>query len=475
MDVLYLDLGMGAAGDMLSAALYELLTEEQKKDYLEKVNHLGLAGVTVRADPCEKCGIAGTHMTVLVDGGEEMDADHEHEDHGHAEHHLDERHHENHGHAEHRLDDRHHEDHGHAEHHLADHEHEDHGHVHHHSSPAHINAAIAGMDLPDPVKKDALGVYDLLARAESHAHHTAVDEIHFHEVGEKDAIVDIVSVCLLMDMLKPGRVIASPAATGSGTVRCAHGSLPVPAPATAFILQEKKIPCTSGDEDCELLTPTGAALTGYFADSFGKMPAMTILRTGYGMGKRDFARANCVRAILGESTDSSEESHGKDPADAGAASEDPDRLRDTVLELSCNLDDMTPEDIGFAQQKLFETGALDVFTCPIGMKKNRPGILLTVLCHNDRKKAVTDAIFRFTTTIGIREKICGRYIMRSESKDVDLYGDGKTFVKVKVSTGYGQRRVKPEFDQIAEIADKEGAATAEIRRQVLKAGENLIP
>ena len=419
MRVLYLDLGMGAAGDMLSAALFELLSGKEQEDYLSAMNHLELDGVSVQAERSEKCGITGTHMTVLVNGSEEADVP----DHAHT-----------------------------------------HVHAHHHHALAEIHKVIGSLNLPDAVKADVQQVYRLLAEAESHAHGVEVEQIHFHEVGEKDAVTDIVSACLLMRMIHPDKVIASPVATGSGTVRCAHGLLPVPAPATAYILKEMQIPCLSGTESGELLTPTGAALTGFFANAFGKMPEMTINGIGYGMGKKDFSRANCVRALLGQTTSEEDEPNG---------------IRDEVSELSCNLDDMTPEDLSFAMNQLFEAGALDVFTTPAGMKKSRPGIVLSALCHREQKASVIKAFFTYTTTLGIREKICQRYIMKSSFERVTLsradFGTSapedcqKTAsIPVKISKGYGTVQRKPEFERVAEAAEKFGVPTAEIRRKALE-------
>ena len=419
MRVLYLDLGMGAAGDMLSAALFELLSRKEQEDYLSAMNHLGLDGVSVQAERSEKCGITGTHMTVLVNGSEEADVP----DHAHT-----------------------------------------HVHAHHHHALAEIHKVIGSLNLPDAVKADVQQVYRLLAEAESHAHGVEVEQIHFHEVGEKDAVTDIVSACLLMRMIHPDKVIASPVATGSGTVRCAHGLLPVPAPATAYILKEMQIPCLSGTESGELLTPTGAALTGFFANAFGKMPEMTINGIGYGMGKKDFSRANCVRALLGQTTSEEDEPNG---------------IRDEVSELSCNLDDMTPEDLSFAMNQLFEAGALDVFTTPAGMKKSRPGIVLSALCHREQKASVIKAFFTYTTTLGIREKICQRYIMKSSFETVTLsradFGTSapedrqKTAsIPVKISKGYGTVQRKPEFEQVAEAAETFGVPTAEVRRKALE-------
>lgn len=419
MRVLYLDLGMGAAGDMLSAALFELLSGKEQEDYLSAMNHLELDGVSVQAERSEKCGITGTHMTVLVNGSEEADVP----DHAHT-----------------------------------------HVHAHHHHALAEIHKVIGSLNLPDAVKADVQQVYRLLAEAESHAHGVEVEQIHFHEVGEKDAVTDIVSACLLMRMIHPDKVIASPVATGSGTVRCAHGLLPVPAPATAYILKEMQIPCLSGTESGELLTPTGAALTGFFANAFGKMPEMTINGIGYGMGKKDFSRANCVRALLGQTTSEEDEPNG---------------IRDEVSELSCNLDDMTPEDLSFAMNQLFEAGALDVFTTPAGMKKSRPGIVLSALCHREQKASVIKAFFTYTTTLGIREKICQRYIMKSSFETVTLsradFGTSapedrqKTAsIPVKISKGYGTVQRKPEFEQVAEAAETFGVPTAEVRRKALE-------
>ncbi|MGO5291700.1 nickel pincer cofactor biosynthesis protein LarC [Porcincola sp. LCP21S3_C12] len=453
MKVLYLDLGMGAAGDMLSAALFELLSGKEQEDYLSAMNHLGLDGVSVQAERSEKCGITGTHMAVLVDGSEEADIPaHVRDGQGRHEH----------GHIQ-------TEPHpysfacAHNTEHVHDHV-PDHDHAHHHHALAEIHEAIWNLNLPDTVKTDAQQVYRLLAEAESHAHGVEVEQIHFHEVGEKDAIADIVSVCLLMRMIRPDKVIASPAATGTGTVRCAHGLLPVPAPATAYILKKMQIPCLAGTEDGELLTPTGAALTGFFADAFGTMPEMTLDGIGYGMGKKDFSRANCVRALLGQT----------------ASEEDKlDGARDEISELSCNLDDMTPEDLSFAVDRLFEAGALDVFTTPAGMKKSRPGVILSALCHREQKASVIKAFFAYTTTLGIREKICQRYIMKSGFETVTLseadFGrpvhegsQRSTVIPVKKSEGYGAVRLKPEYDPIAAAAKQFGLPVAEIRRKALE-------
>ena len=222
MRSLYLDLGMGAAGDMLSAALYELLDDEKRQLFLTRINSIGIAGVRVYADDCSKCGIRGTHMRVTF---------HDHD-----------------------IDETCHDD-----HHDHDHHHHHHGHT-----MKDIEAIIEGLEVSDPVKDDIKSVYGIIADAESRAHGASVSDIHFHEVGTMDAIADITSVCLLMEMLAPDRVIASPVCTGYGSVKCAHGVLSVPAPATANILTG--IPMYAGDIEGELCTPTGAALVKHFAN-----------------------------------------------------------------------------------------------------------------------------------------------------------------------------------------------------------------
>ncbi len=283
MRTLYLDCGMGAAGDMLAAALLELIPDSD--EFLEKVNGLGIPGVSVEREVSVKCGITGTHMKVWVNGTEEESCDHDHEEHHHEEHGSSHEHHH------------HHEEHGHSYSHEHHHHHGEHGHSH--NSMSAIRHIVEGpLSLSEKVKKDIMAVYELIAQAESQVHGVPVTEIHFHEVGTMDAIADITMVCLLMDRLSPERVVASPIHTGSGQIRCAHGILPVPAPATAYIL--KGVPIYGGSIKGELCTPTGAALLKYFATEFGTMPVMKTESIGYGMGKKDFEAANCLRAFWGE-------------------------------------------------------------------------------------------------------------------------------------------------------------------------------
>ena len=278
MKTLYLDLGMGAAGDMLTAALLELMPD--KEAALEQLNHLGLPHTQFSMERTSKCGISGTHIHVTVLGREEQPCPEvlEH-DHGHDHCH------------EHEHDHHHGHDHGH---------HHEHAHDHHsHTALADIRQAVGALSVSDAVKKQVLSVYDRIAQAESQVHGVPVDQIHFHEVGSLDALADITAVCYLLEQLAPEQIMASPVQVGYGKVRCAHGILPVPAPATAQILLG--VPIRAGDIPGELCTPTGAALLRQFVTSYGALPTMTVTAIGYGLGTKDFPAANCLRAMLGES------------------------------------------------------------------------------------------------------------------------------------------------------------------------------
>lgn len=402
MKTLYLDCSMGAAGDMLAAALLELLPDPDA--FVAELNALAIPDVKFSREASVKCGITGTHLQVTVHGEEEGAHDH---------------------------------------HHAHSHDHHDRAHSHHHHASLHdIEHIVRGhLSLPATVADNVMAVYRLIADAESKAHGKSVSEIHFHEVGTMDAIADITAVCLLMHRLAPDEIIVSPVHVGSGQVHCAHGILPVPAPATATILQD--VPIYGGSIQGELCTPTGAALLKHFADSFGGMPVMRTSAIGYGMGKKDFPAANCVRALLGERS---------------AASDD-------VIELCCNIDDMTGEAIGYAFDKLFAAGALDVYTIPIGMKKSRPGHLLHVICREADKDALVRALFAHTTTIGIRENRFRRYTLDRRIETIET-ADGP--VRRKCSTGYGVSREKFEHDDLARIADAQGLSLREAEARVRK-------
>ncbi|MCR5295298.1 MAG: nickel pincer cofactor biosynthesis protein LarC [Lachnospiraceae bacterium] len=440
--ILYLECAMGAAGDMLTAALLELVPDPE--GFIGKMNALGIPGVSVKAERAVSCGITGTHVSVRVGGAEEesFDADmqghlhgHGHDEEFHGHEHEDERHHD-HG-------DEHGHECGHEHHHDPDHGHDhDHGHGHHHHGTGMDTIRhIVGehLELPEKVKEDILAVYGLIAEAEAHAHGMPLEDIHFHEVGTMDAIADVAAVCLLMNEINPDEVVVSPVHVGSGMVKCAHGILPVPAPATAYILRD--LPIYGGEIRGELCTPTGAALLKHFADRFGPMPLMKLKAVGLGMGKKVFPAANCVRAMLGET-------------DAGA---------DEVIEFSCNVDDMTGEAVGFAMERLFEAGARDVYTVPIGMKKSRPGLLIRVLAKESDRERIEGCIFKYTTTIGIRECRMERCVMQRSTETLETaYGP----VRVKKSSGRGVVREKLEHEDLARIARELGVSLQEAAKLV---------
>lgn len=389
MKILYIECSMGVAGDMLMGALYELLNDEDRKKFTDKMNSLGIEGLHVEAVPSVKCGINGTHMNVTVDGHEELE-------YHHSEHH------------------------------------------HHHGTSMHdIRHIIDAAGISENVKKNAVEVYECIAQAESRVHGKSADEIHFHEVGSKDAMADVIGCCMLIDIIGADRIVVSPVTTGFGNVRCAHGILPVPAPATALILND--VPLRAGNIEGELCTPTGAALVKHYADEFGNMPQMTVSRIGYGMGTKDFAAANCVRVFVGIQAT---------------------RTAKTIVQLCCNIDDMTAEELGYAAELLMDEGALDVYTTAIGMKKSRPGTLLTVMCREEDRERIAGLIFRNTTTLGMRVYHCERMILERSEKTLHTeFGD----VRCKEASGYGVVRSKLEYDDVRRLAKSSGRSIREIR------------
>ncbi len=381
MKILYLDCAMGAAGDMLAAALLEL--HPDPVDFLRRLNAVLPGRVSVSARPDEKGGLRGCHFTVTVDGEEEG---------------------------------------------------REQGMAHPSTSVEELRERIRKMDLPESVREKTQAVYERIAAAESAVHGHPVENIHLHELGSLDALADVLAVCWLLDELAADRIVCSPIAVGSGTVRCAHGLLPVPAPATERLL--RGLPVWAGREKGELCTPTGAALLGFFARDFGPFPPMKLLCTGVGTGTREFSSPNVLRAFWGESGETEE----------------------TILELRCNLDDCTGEEIGFALERLLEAGALDAFTMPIGMKKNRPGVMVTVLCKPEQREELIRCLFRHTGTLGVRETEMRRCALSREIRRAETEAGP---VRIKSSFGWGVRREKPEYEDLARIAREHGLSLRE--------------
>ncbi|MDR0819927.1 MAG: nickel pincer cofactor biosynthesis protein LarC [Endomicrobium sp.] len=412
MKTLYLECAMGAAGDMLTAALLELVND--KADFLKQINSIGIPGLKVDIESVVKCGISGTHIRVSINGIEESaDADilkYSHKNlHKHSQH---------------------------IHHNLS--------HKHSYTSFEKIENIIARLSVSQKVKDNALSIYQLIAGAEASAHGTSVEQIHFHELGNADAIADIVGVCMLMESLAPQETIASPINVGSGFVQCAHGIMPVPSPATAYILQD--IPIYSRNAHEELCTPTGAAIIKHFAKRFEQMPKMRIQKIGYGMGTKDFESVNCLRTFLGETENNN------------------DGINDRIAQLQCNMDDMTGEAVGFAVNLLLQEGALDVFTVPIQMKKNRPAVLLTCICSEYKVHFFAELMLRHTTTFGVRRTVCYRYVLKRKilTKQT-LFGN----IRIKTGEGYNIKKFKPEYDDIAEAAHLNNISFGEVNDAVL--------
>lgn len=370
MKTLYLECKMGASGNMLLGALLDLLPDPDAA--LDALNGLGIPGVHYKME--QKSGsIAGKLVIVTV--------------HGHDE---------------------------------------DHDHPHHHGCGLDgILHQIGHLPVSGAVKERAAAVYRAIAGAEAKVHGTTPSEVHFHEVGSLDAVADIVGVCLLLEKLGAVRVVASPICAGSGTVRCAHGVLPVPAPATAELL--RGVPWYAGEIESELCTPTGAALLRTVAAEFGPMPVLRTERIGYGFGSKEFDRPNCLRAFLGETE--------------GRA--------DEVYEVRCNVDDMTGEALAYARERLEESGILDMNVAAVMMKKNRPGFLITCLCKPEQLDETVRLLLRHTTTAGVRYAPWRRTILEVGFREAETaYGT----VREKVYTGCGVEKVKTEYEDAAALA-----------------------
>lgn len=373
MKKIYIECNMGASGDMLCGALLDTLNKNEQNEIINKLNTL-MSGVTVYCTKNEKCGISGTKFNVNI------------KEHGH-----------------------------------------------HHSSINEIFDTIDGFSLDESVKQNAKEVYKIIANAESKVHGVEVADIHLHEVGMKDAIMDITAFCYIVSRIHAEIITCSPIATGYGEVKTAHGILPVPAPATALLLAG--IQNYAGDIKGELTTPTGAGLIRYFAKEITTERPETYNTIGYGMGSKDFEKPNCVRVFAS------------------------DENEEAVVELKCQIDDMTGEEMGYALNKLLSLGALDVYITPIVMKKSRPAFELTVITHPNKMDFFIRQIFKHTTTLGIRRIECMRSVLTREVTE-------KNTVKIKRSEGYGVKKEKPEFDELAKIADERDISVFEAKELV---------
>jgi len=416
---LYLDCFAGASGDMLVGAMldcgldFELLRSELLK--------LGVEGYELSLMRVDRSGISATKFDVHLTG----------ELHPHGHHH-------NHEHS--------HGEHSHGEH--------SHGHKRqsHHRSLSEIKRIISSSNLSELVKERAQAIFQRIGEAEAKIHNVPIETVHFHEVGAIDSIVDVVGACVAFDALKIGRIISSPLHVGSGMFQCAHGTYPVPGPATAELL--KGVPIYSKDVEGELVTPTGAAIISTLAESYGPTPMMKIEKVGYGAGTRDYPKfPNALRAIIGE------------------MEEDADLTPATVTVIEANIDDLNAQVFGYLMEKALAAGALDIFYTPVQMKKNRPGVLLTLLCNPTDRERMCDLIFRETTTLGVRYRNEQREILTREFVTVETeYGP----IRIKVSRARDGRvmNASPEFEDCRVAAEKNGVGLRDAQTAALKAYVN---
>ncbi len=386
--ILYYDCFAGISGDMNLGALVNLGVDAA---YLEReLGKLNIEGFRLEVEPGMRKGISGTKVTVVVDHPEN----------------------------------------------------EKHRHL------SHIEALINNSSLSDRIKKKSLAIFDLVAEAEAKVHNISKEQVHFHEVGALDSIADIVGAAICQEYLEVDEIQASPVQLGGGFVKCAHGMMPVPAPATAEIVAD--IPVKTGLVEYEATTPTGAAILAATVDRFESRMELVVLKTGYGIGQRDGEIPNVLRVYLAE----------------GSTRTTEDVEEEEAVMLECNLDDMNPERYTHVMDLLFGAGAADVFIIPIVMKKSRPGHMLSVLCSSDSVDKMKEILFTETSSIGLREHTLRKSMLRREMVMLNTkYGE------IEVKRSYFNGRVvneKPEFEQCRKLAREHGVTLEEISTEVTK-------
>ncbi len=449
---LYIDCFSGASGDMLLGALLDLGLPLD--DLRRALGSLGVGGFRLDSERVLRSGISATHFLVLEDdglAGRSTDAHAGGDRHEHGPGHDDDRAHgpdPGHGHAHDHGHDHGHD--GHARGPDPGHAH-DQGHTHHaghqpHRSLAEIHHLIDHAALSGSGRQRAKDLFTRLAEAEAAIHQMPLDRIHLHEVGALDSIIDIVGLVFAFEWLGADRIVASPLNVGGGTVKTAHGVLPVPAPATLRLLAGAPIYSRGGEY--ELVTPTGALVVTAYAQSFGVMPAMTVRSIGYGAGTRDLAGSpNVLRMVIGE--------------DDGTAA------RHEVVVIEFEIDDMNPQIFGVLMERLYAGGALEVFYTAVQMKKNRPGTLVTVVAPPPRRDELCGIVFRETTTIGVRYTVMERECLARETLTVSTPIGA---VRFKIARRAGQvMNASPEFEDCARLAASSGLPVKEVQAAALQA------
>src|SRR5271165_4704992 len=422
MRIAYLECFSGMSGDMFLGALVDAGVPPQTLE--ENVAALGI-GARLEISRVVRSGISATKVDVWVDGEKDLPREeyweqkqhrHENPEHSHGEH-------EHHGHS--------HPSHGAASRTTVsatlEHQHS------HGRGLTEIRGIISAASISAVAKKTAIAIFEALGQAEAKIHNTSIESVHFHEVGAADAMVDIVCAAVGAETLGVDEIICSPLNVGGGMVKCAHGTFPVPAPATVELL--KDAPVYSSALQAELVTPTGAAIVKALASRFSAFPEMKIEKSGYGAGSRDFpGHPNVLRLLVGETASAlSEKTHA-----------------DTVTVLEANLDDLSPQVFGYVMDRLLEEGALDVYAVPVQMKKNRPGTLLTVLCKPEDASKLTQLLFTETTTLGVRRRDEVRQTLARRWENVRTpWGE----VRIKIASMNGTvTNYAPEYEDCRRIA-----------------------
>jgi hypothetical protein len=488
MKTLYLDIFSGISGDMFLGAMIDLgvdaraLEAELRKLPLPESWHLHVRRATKSNIEGVKFDVQGPHCD--EHGHKHADEhDHSHSHGGHDHSHAEEHDHD-HGDHDHSHGSAHDHDHSHGghdhshdsgHHHGGEHDHGGHAHEHggghsHDGSRnfAAIKTLIESSALSQWVKAKAVAVFHRIAVAEGKIHGHPPEQVHFHEVGALDSIVDIVGACISIELLGRPRVLAAFVVEGTGWVQCAHGRFPVPTMATLAILGARQIPVSQCEEPHELVTPTGAALLAEFVEQFGPMSGLIASRIGYGLGTRDnHTRPNVLRAVLGEAVSGHQSSVISAQASAGGSGGALDWETDRIAVLETNLDDTTPELIGAFAEKALADGALDVFHTAIQMKKNRPGVLLTVLCDEADADRFTEMMLRETTAFGVRRSFTERRKLRRQLATVST-----EFGPVTVKLGRLNKQIvqaSPEFESCRKAAVQAGVPVRTVYEAALKA------
>ena len=455
MKILYFDCATGISGNMAIGALLEICDGEQYlRDELAK---LGVPGYQLNVIKRDSHGIDGTYVEVLeANTGIPVDAIHDgnknvgssatlglHHGHTHSHHHELDSSPEHHSHGHYHDHEHDHSLDNHCHNHQDDND-NNHNHNHVHRTYADIKQIIEGSRITEAAKELSRSMFQKVAAAEAAVHGKPIDEVHFHEVGAIDSIVDIVSVAILMDYINPDRVISSVVSDGYGTIKCAHGVLSVPVPATSMMYKNEKIRFKQIEVPTELVTPTGAAIISTFAESYGLMPEMNLNKIGIGVGSRNIGGPNTLRVFLGEDVTA-----------------DGETQNDDIIVINSNIDDSSGEDLGYVLEKLMDAGALDVSYSPIFMKKNRPAYRLEVICRAETREKLSEIIFDETTTIGVRYYV----VQREELTRVRTLVDtelGQIEAK-QVSTASGHTYTYPEYESMKTIASELGISMKSVR------------